>query len=348
MRSAWSFVFLLALPVSLACSSAQRTDADTSSTAAPILGGTTDEAHPQVVAIFRDAQGASTAEFCSGALIGPNLVLTAAHCGADVVSEGTGTACVDTADRKADRSGPPADPARFTVVNTSDAYASSATLHAVTQVVLAPEAGKAPMCGNDLALLVLADTIADATPLVPRLDPAPTAGESFTAIGYGYDGDKGGDGIRRIREGLLISSLGPLGTRATANDWIANQGPCGGDSGSPAIDAKGALVGVMSRGQPTVCKDMLYTRVDPFADWLRAHAVDAAEVGGYPAPSWALPNADAGADAGAPPPAPDPSVGCDAGTTRPGSFGALGIAVALAIAAHQRRRVTSRGSAGRG
>jgi secreted trypsin-like serine protease len=317
----------LVLPFSLlvACSSSEPV----ASSSAPILGGTNDTAHPQVVAIFREAQGASTAEFCSGVLLGPNLVLTAAHCGADVVSSGSGTACFDTPARKADVSGPPADASRFTVVNTQDAYDTAATTHAVTQVVLAPKAGQAPMCGNDLALLVLADAVAGATPAVPRLDAPPTVGESFTAIGYGYDGAQG-DGLRRMREGLAVAALGPVGTRATENDWVANQGPCGGDSGSPAFDAKGAIVGIMSRGQPTVCKDMIYTRVDPFADWLRTNAIAAAKTGGYPAPSWAAGGADAGTDAAAPAPASDPG-GCNAGGTRPDA-GALGLLVALGLA----------------
>src|SRR5882724_1791629 len=42
----------------------------------PIIGGTTDNAHPAVVLINETSTGFT----CSGTLIAPNVVLTAAHC----------------------------------------------------------------------------------------------------------------------------------------------------------------------------------------------------------------------------------------------------------------------------
>ncbi|CAN5797734.1 hypothetical protein BH09MYX1_BH09MYX1_50490 [soil metagenome] len=313
---------------------------------APILGGTTDDARTNVVAIFREPAGASNAIFCSGSLIGPNLVLTAAHCAADIVSAGTGTACEDTDGRKADHTGTAGDPSRFSVVTTTDAYDTTAKAYAVTSVLTVPNASELPNCGNDIALLVLAEPIVSVTPFAPALDTPPTQGAVFTGAGYGYDGAVDTDGTRRSRDGLVVTSVGELREsaklRATANDFIADIGPCGGDSGSPAIDAQNRVFGVMSRGQPTVCKSMLYTRIDPFADWIRASARDAAKVGGYDTPAWAIAQVDGGSDGSTPAPAGDSSSCVSGGAHAPSDastpvvFGFVGLALVL-----ERRRARS-------
>lgn len=292
----------------MGCSASENT----ASTTQPVLGGKTDDTRTNVVAIFREAAGPSTAMFCSGALIGPNLVLTAQHCVVDL----GGVGCEDTDAGTATRPGDTGAPERFTVITTTDAYDANAKAFAVTRVLTLPNAKALPNCGNDVALLVLGESVPNATPLVPRLDAPPVTTETFTAVGYGYEGAIDTDGTRRSREGLGIESVGEVRIggklRATTNDWVAVEGPCGGDSGSPALDVDGQIIGVMSRGQPTVCKSMLYTRVDPFAAWLRSATIDAAKSGGYSAPSWAAPaSVDGGSDAASA--TPDPTSSCAIG-----------------------------------
>ena len=58
--------------------------------------------------------------------------------------------------------------------------------------------------------------------------------------------------VRRSRSGLGVLALGPLRASSgritvTENDFVM-PGPCGGDSGGPALDDAGFSVGVMSRG----------------------------------------------------------------------------------------------------
>ncbi|HEX3762287.1 MAG TPA: trypsin-like serine protease [Kofleriaceae bacterium] len=46
----------------------------------PIIGGTTDTGDPCVVAVFARTPGATSGSLCTGTIIGPHTVLTAAHC----------------------------------------------------------------------------------------------------------------------------------------------------------------------------------------------------------------------------------------------------------------------------
>jgi hypothetical protein len=144
-------------------------------------------------------------------------------------------------------------------------------------------------------------------------------------VGYGYDGAVAiSDGVRRLRSGLKVAAIGLVRntagrTVATANDWVAELGPCGGDSGGPALDELGRVIGVMSRGNPTVCQQMIYTQVAGFRDWAKNTVVEAAGRAGIPVPAWAA-EPDAGIDAGA---------GVDAGVA-PGSDAGEPLVIPLA------------------
>jgi hypothetical protein len=73
-----------------------------------------------------------------------------------------------------------------------------------------------------------------------------------------------------------------------ANEWVGPGGACSGDSGGPAIDAEGRVIGVLSRGKDG-CLSPVYANVFDYADWLRGHALTAAEAGAYHPAEWACP-----------------------------------------------------------
>lgn len=296
-----------------------------------IQGGTADgTAHPFAVGVCignkPNAQGqGGCAGFCSGALITPNLVVTARHCVDD-------TAKIINCDVN------PTFGARHGTmwITTSDKMNQGTVgWHSVKSKITTSDDH---VCGNDIALLVLDDQVdaAEATPVVPVVQYPMTdfnrwPARRVTAIGYGNTGPTGfSAGTRRIRTGIHIECIPgddfiPCPAGFDDHEFYSGDGTCEGDSGSSAFDDKSVLnnkpvsFGVLSRGgdnanpdagtPATLCKGALYTRLDKFRD-LIIQAADTASAGWtlYPKPSpdWTVyvpPPVDAGVDAAPKPPA---------------------------------------------
>lgn len=310
----------------------------------PILDGATDTGDPAVVAV--DAKLPTGEELCTGYLITPDLVLTARHCAAPVVNpsgpcETMGTTVMASG-------GEPLDASKLGIVIDATWYENSKILP-VAEVTVLPDSVGASMCGNDLAILRLSTPIEGIDPIPLRVASPPDVGEGFTAIGYGLSdpSDLNTSGIRRSRGGLTVSSVG-ASDRTSDGEWIADTGPCGGDSGSPAIDADGASFGVMTRGQKSTCISMIYERVDTHADFLIDQARASATRLGIDPPGWAAEATNAGGargtgasgtggtDARAP---TKEDAGCSVGTTGELS-GSIPALLALALLARRRRLVS--------
>jgi hypothetical protein len=160
-----------------------------------IQGGYVDETNTAVVGLYNVEVGG----LCTGSLLAPNLVLTARHCVSNIFKDSQGVVCSES------EAGTPYGASGFYVTTNFDMMAGL-DYHPVSEVVITP--GSALLCGNDVAILILAENVApeEAIPLVPRVDYKLEPNEEYYAIGYGQtsDGNSGSAGTRRRRDDLLV------------------------------------------------------------------------------------------------------------------------------------------------
>ncbi|MBW2528294.1 MAG: trypsin-like serine protease [Deltaproteobacteria bacterium] len=255
----------------------------------PIVGGTVDDETKGAVGLAVNFLDIWFAGHCSGSLITPNVVLTAQHCVS--LTEGE-------------------TPAGGVVCGQTDfGLAAGGQVFRVTTETERPQADgpefypganmrvRIPeqtdnLCGFDVALIVLEGAgipSTEATPLVPRIDSPPAPGDLFSAVGYGLTAPTDGDSGTRMRiDDNVVSCVGAsCGSQIYDTEWRGDAPTCPGDSGGPAIDAEGRVMGVLSRG-PSGCISSVYGDVSSWRDLLIDTAVEAAELGGIEPPFWAL------------------------------------------------------------
>ncbi|MGO9836518.1 MAG: trypsin-like serine protease [Polyangiaceae bacterium] len=208
----------------------------------PVSGAPDNGDDPAVIAL--DVAG----RLCSGALIAPDVVITARHCVSALVGP------VECPAKGAQIAG--STPARSVRILLGDDV-SSAVERATGRALVVPPTDS--LCGADIALVLLDEPVDDVQPLTVRPTGAAN-GDRVKSIGFGRFRGAGASMTKLVRDQVLV-----LGT--TSAELLVAEAPCDKDGcGGPAIDeTSGEIVGVASRSVPGASMaSNAYTRADAF------------------------------------------------------------------------------------
>ncbi len=241
----------------------------------PVSPAVLDAAALGVVAVATSLEdGAAHVTLCSGALVAPNLVLTARHC---VTRALTSTPSCDAEGRSHNgvHLASDVDPSRIAIYVGAHVRPDLDLPVARAERTLHPRSHV--LCDADVAFLVLDRPVLGAKVLSMRLHTPVEAGDSVVPVGFG-GGVANIVGLRVARNDSRVLAIGPAANGRTGavlgpREFEVDRATCRGDSGGPAIDARtGEVVGVVSRGGSCLTSgNHVYTRVDSYAR-LAAHA----------------------------------------------------------------------------
>jgi hypothetical protein len=210
---------------------------------ANIVGGETDTGDPSVVAVYAQQPGSDAGFLCTGSVIAPTVVLTAAHC---VSAAETGTG------------------ATFTVLTSANINRGGGQQLAVREVHANPLWSAHNLeGGHDQGIVILGEpTSLPALPFNRQALAKTTVGQPLRLVGYGLN-----DGTRQTGAGVKRQVVTALRSVAPMLIGVgdARHGTCNGDSGGPAfmkIDGLETIVGVTSYGNEDCSDGGFDARVD--------------------------------------------------------------------------------------
>lgn len=206
-------------------------------TQAPIIGGVEARADAAVVGLATSIGMV----FCTGTIVSPRIVVTAAHC--------------------VDRTGKPP------LIYMGNDPGAEGMFIAVDSAVVHPDYADRTNPSADIAIVVLERPVTiTPVPLLGREPAPPRIASDLRLLGFGETGRVGVLGVKYIRSVPLTG---------VDQHWLSyGVGACHGDSGGPtlATDAAGIehLAGVISRGDAACASTGYSTRVDLYQHWLES------------------------------------------------------------------------------
>lgn len=208
-----------------------------------IIGGSTDTGDPSVVAVYGQQPGSKSGFLCTGSVIAPSVILTAAHC-VSPLETGAG--------------------AEFTVITSADVDDSAGHELAVSAVHANPLWSSDSLeDGHDQGIVILSQpTSLRPLPINRQSLARSLLGRPVRIVGYGLD-----DGSQQTGAGIKRQALTKLGS-IFANVILvgdSRRGTCNGDSGGPAfmnIAGIETIVGTTSYGNADCTDGGFDARVD--------------------------------------------------------------------------------------
>jgi hypothetical protein len=274
-------------------------------------------------------------ELCSGAVVAPNVILTARHCIATTI---TTTVSCDATGHSTNGLHVASDlPADHVSVYTGAAPKFGQKPAAVASAFVAPQGDY--LCDSDIALVVLDRPLEGLTPIAVRLAGGVAPGETIRSVGYGQNDKSMPIGTRFRRPGVAVLAMGAgiskSQTALGAHEFEVGESICEGDSGGPAIsETTGAVIGVVSRGGR--CDDQAGHIYTTTAGWAPLFESAFALAGNAPIMEKGA-SATAGSQDGEGSTARAGASGCSTSRPVPTSSGSLAAAAAALIVLCRRR-----------